>query len=177
MTHKGKVPFAESFDQAQKNTFLRFINPFHPFTEAVTKLFYPSSPSMTEHLKVVDTFAREVTEKRRGELASGMEFRDLLSRFMNAKNNNDEPLSNNEVKLKPTRIACQTRKDWHFFFLAPRHRTQFYYCRQRYYCSSFIMDTLYALDSSPSRTNSSQRSYRKHHGRSITWLACSVWSN
>lgn len=94
---EGKVPFAESFDQAQKNTFLRFINPFWRVSDALFKVLFPTSQSMDDHLKVVDTFAREVAEKRRGELASGMEFRDLLSRFMTAHNNKGEPLNNDEV--------------------------------------------------------------------------------
>ncbi|KAI9499580.1 cytochrome P450 [Zychaea mexicana] len=98
MAQKGKVQFAEAFDDAQKNTFLRFINPAHVVSEALTKLFYPNSNSMKDNLKIVDTFAREVTEKRREELASGKEYRDLLSRFMTAKNMNGQDLSNDELR-------------------------------------------------------------------------------
>ncbi|KAI9320823.1 cytochrome P450 [Dichotomocladium elegans] len=98
LTAKGKVPFAESFDQAQKNTFLRFINPFWRISDALSKIVYPGSPGMAEHLKVVDDFAQKVICDRRVELANGTEFRDLLSRFMNSKNNKGEPLSNEELR-------------------------------------------------------------------------------
>ena len=98
MGTKGKVPFAEAFDDAQKDTFMRFVNPAHVISEAVMKLVYPNSQSMTENLKVVDDFARDVTKKRRKEIAGGQEFRDLLSRFMTAKNKDGQPLSNDEVK-------------------------------------------------------------------------------
>ena len=106
MGTKGKVPFAEAFDDAQKDTFMRFVNPAHVVSEAVMKLFYPNSRSMTENLKVVDDFARDVIEKRRKEIASGQEFRDLLSRFMTAKNKNGQPLSNDEVKIIIIHVYC-----------------------------------------------------------------------
>lgn len=108
---EGKVPFAESFDQAQKNTFLRFINPFWRVSDALSKILFPTSQSMDDHLKVVDTFAREVAEKRRGELASGLEFRDLLSRFMTAHNNKGEPLNNDEVSQSIT-FLCHVLTFW-----------------------------------------------------------------
>lgn len=66
---------------------------------------------MDDHLKVVDTFAREVAEKRRGELASGLEFRDLLSRFMTAHNNKGEPLNNDEVSQSIT-FLCHVLTFW-----------------------------------------------------------------
>ncbi|KAI9244575.1 cytochrome P450 [Phascolomyces articulosus] len=95
---KGKVPFAAAFDEAQKNTFQRFVNPIWPVTERIQKLAMPWKPSMNEHLHVVDSFAREVTEKRREEIARGEEKKDLLSRFMNARNDKGELLNNTELR-------------------------------------------------------------------------------
>ncbi|KAI8366734.1 cytochrome P450 [Radiomyces spectabilis] len=95
---KDKVPFAAAFDEAQKNTFQRFVNPIWPVTERLLSLAMPWKPSMKDHLHVVDTFAREVTEKRRIQLANGEEHKDLLSRFMNARNGQGEPLSNDELR-------------------------------------------------------------------------------
>lgn len=95
---KEKVPFAAAFDEAQKNTFQRFVNPIWPITERIQKLVLPWKPGMNDHLRVVDTFAREVTEKRRKEIANGEEHRDLLSRFMNARNAKGEPLNNDELR-------------------------------------------------------------------------------
>lgn len=95
---KGKVPFAAAFDEAQKNTFQRFVNPVWPITERIQKLLAPWRDGMKDHLQVVDNFAREVTEKRREEMAAGEVKKDLLSRFMQARNANGEPLNNNELR-------------------------------------------------------------------------------
>ncbi|CDH48255.1 cytochrome p450 [Lichtheimia corymbifera JMRC:FSU:9682] len=95
---KGKVPFAAAFDEAQKNTFQRFVNPIWPITERIQKMLAPWRDGMKDHLHVVDSFAREVTEKRREEMAAGEVKKDLLSRFMQARNANGEPLNNNELR-------------------------------------------------------------------------------
>lgn len=95
----GKVPFAAAFDEAQKTTFQRFVNPIWPITERILTLAMPWKTSMNQHLSVVDNFAREVTEKRRIEIASGETgHRDLLSRFMDARNAQGELLNNDELR-------------------------------------------------------------------------------
>ncbi|KAI9275548.1 cytochrome P450 [Phascolomyces articulosus] len=127
---KGKVPFAEAFDDAQKDTFMRFVNPAHLVSEAVMKLFYPNSRSMKENLKVVDEFARDVTEKRRKELAEGQEFSDLLSRFMKAKNIDGKPLSNDELRdivlnfIIAGRDTTAQALSWCFFMLCTHPRVE-----------------------------------------------------
>ncbi|KAI8881812.1 cytochrome P450 [Backusella circina FSU 941] len=98
LTTKGKVPFAAAFDEAQKNTFQRFINPIWMVTEGITNFIMPWKSGMNDHLKVVDGFARNVTEKRRVQLAAGEVHKDLLSRFMNARNNKGELLNDNELR-------------------------------------------------------------------------------
>lgn len=94
----GKVPFAESFDEAQKTTFSRFINPIWPITERLQRFTMPWKPNMNHHLNVVDSFARQVTEKRRQEIANGEVHGDLLSRFMDARNAQGELLNNDELR-------------------------------------------------------------------------------
>ncbi|KAI9259893.1 cytochrome P450 [Sporodiniella umbellata] len=79
---KKKVPFAEAFDEAQKNTFQRFVNPIWPITERLTRIAMPWKTMMVDHLKVVNGFAHDVITKRREEMARGEEHKDLLSRFM-----------------------------------------------------------------------------------------------
>lgn len=93
-----KVPFAESFDEAQKTTFSRFINPIWPITERLQSIVMPWKSSMKHHLHVVDSFARQVTEKRRVEIANGEVHGDLLSRFMDARNAQGELLNNDELR-------------------------------------------------------------------------------
>lgn len=98
LSTKGKVPFAAAFDEAQKNTFLRFVNPIWPATERILSFLMPWKSSMNEHLGVVDTFAREVTEKRRVQIEAGEVHKDLLSRFMDARNHKGNLLSNDELR-------------------------------------------------------------------------------
>lgn len=80
-----KVPFAEAFDEAQKNTFQRFVNPIWPVTERLTRFTMPWKKTMRDHLAVVDGFARGVIHQRREEMARGEVHGDLLSRFMQAQ--------------------------------------------------------------------------------------------
>lgn len=95
---KDKVPFAEAFDEAQRNTFSRFINPLWPITERILSVVQPWKNSMNKNLEIVDTFARSVTEKRRIQLANGEVHKDLLSRFMEARNPQGELLNNDELR-------------------------------------------------------------------------------
>lgn len=99
LTTEGKVPFATSFDEAQKTTFLRFINPIWSITEFfVDSVMAPWKLSTKQHLKVVDTFARDVIKKRRAQLDAGEVHTDLLSRFMDARNHHGEPLNDDELR-------------------------------------------------------------------------------
>ncbi|ORZ03610.1 cytochrome P450 [Syncephalastrum racemosum] len=127
---KDKVPFAAAFDEAQKNTFQRFVNPIWPITEKIQKLAMPWKPGMNDHLNVVDTFAREVTEKRRIEIANGEEHKDLLSRFMNAKNANGQPLNNDELRdivlnfVIAGRDTTAQALSWTFYMLMTHPRVE-----------------------------------------------------
>ncbi|KAI7891571.1 cytochrome P450 [Mucor mucedo] len=96
---KEKVPFAASFDECQLNGFKRFINPVWKLTEPIYTLLHPWKKSVPQHLKTVDEFAYEVIASRRLQLANGeTHHQDLLSRFMNAHNENDELLNDKELR-------------------------------------------------------------------------------
>lgn len=97
LSSKEKVPFAASFDHCQMNSFQRFVNPLWQITEKLHNLMHPWQQSIQDHLNVVDSFANDVIEGRRAQLAKGEVHHDLLSRFMNALNEHGEELSNTEV--------------------------------------------------------------------------------
>ncbi|KAI8344757.1 cytochrome P450 [Chlamydoabsidia padenii] len=98
LTTKGKVPFAESFDELQKNVFDRSINIMEPINRHLQQLFMPWKPTIASHQKVVNDFAASVIHQRRSQLAKGQTHKDLLSRFMETKNEKDEPLSDTELR-------------------------------------------------------------------------------
>ncbi|CDS07716.1 hypothetical protein LRAMOSA01665 [Lichtheimia ramosa] len=98
LSSKEKVPFAASFDHCQMNSFQRFVNPLWQITEKLHNLMHPWQQSIQDHLNVVDSFANDVIEGRRAQLAKGEVHHDLLSRFMNALNEHGEELSNTELR-------------------------------------------------------------------------------
>ncbi|KAF7726669.1 Protein kinase alk2 [Apophysomyces ossiformis] len=96
---KEKIPFAIAFDACQTNSFHRFINPLWRITETADQILRPWKPDIKQHLRKVNAFADEVIENRRGEIAQGKnDHQDLLSRFMNSKNEHGEPLNNKELR-------------------------------------------------------------------------------
>jgi fatty acid omega-hydroxylase len=127
---KGNVPFAESFDEAQRTTFQRFITPGWSITELLTQLSQPWKTSMNGHLRVVDGFARQVTEQRREQLKNGEVHRDLLSRFMNATNAQGEPLTNDELRdivlnfVIAGRDTTAQALSWTFYMLMSHPRVE-----------------------------------------------------
>lgn len=100
LENEGKVPFAESFDALQRNSFEKFINPFINVKLAMDRIFKPNELTPSDHLKVLDTFAQSVIDQRRKAIAAGEEHKDLLSRFMNTTNAINEPLD--DVELRDT---------------------------------------------------------------------------
>jgi fatty acid omega-hydroxylase len=127
---KGVVPFAEAFDSAQRTTFQRFITPVWGVTEFVAQLFQPWKTSMNSHLRVVDDFARNVTEQRREQLKNGEVHKDLLSRFMEASNAQGEPLSNDELRdivlnfVIAGRDTTAQALSWTFYMLMSHPRVE-----------------------------------------------------
>lgn len=84
----------------------------------------PWKKSINQHLKTVDTFAYEVIEGRRQQLARGeTHHKDLLSRFMDAHNEKDELLDNKELRdivlnfIIAGRDTTATALSWTFYML------------------------------------------------------------
>ncbi|KAI8141325.1 cytochrome P450 [Fennellomyces sp. T-0311] len=94
---KEKVPFAASFDICQKVCSDRFADPFTDFYDSL-KIFKPGSMRVKDHIKIIDDFAYSLINERREQLARGEEYKDLLSRFMAARNPQGEPLSDKELR-------------------------------------------------------------------------------
>ncbi|KAI9468452.1 MAG: cytochrome P450, partial [Benjaminiella poitrasii] len=94
---EDKVPFAASFDACQLNSFQRFVNPLWRLTEPIVTLLRPTEKTIAQHLETVDAFANQVIENRRKNLDMNNN-NDLLSRFMNARNERHEPLNNKELR-------------------------------------------------------------------------------
>lgn len=81
------------------NGFQRFVNPLWKITEPIVFGLQPWKKSISQHLETVNKFAYEVIESRRQQLARGeTHHKDLLSRFMEAHNENDELLDNKELR-------------------------------------------------------------------------------
>ncbi|KAF7728512.1 hypothetical protein EC973_005916 [Apophysomyces ossiformis] len=99
LSTKEKIPFAVSFDAAQTSAFYRFANPFWRVAETADRVFRPWNTSLQQHLKVMNSFAVQVIDGRRKDIAEGeKDHKDLLSRFMNTKNEHGEPLNNTELR-------------------------------------------------------------------------------
>ena len=94
---KEKVPFAASFDICQKVCSDRFVNPFTDFFDGL-KVFTPGAMRVKDHIKIIDDFAYTLIKERRRQLARGEEYRDLLSRFMAARNPEGELLNDKELR-------------------------------------------------------------------------------
>ncbi|KAI9491659.1 cytochrome P450 [Zychaea mexicana] len=92
LQQEDKVPFAESFDAILSNSLWRMVSPVWKLSEAIKPILFPWQTSIKDHVKVVDNFAYEVIAKRKKEMAEGQEFTDLLSRFMNIRDETGEPL-------------------------------------------------------------------------------------
>ncbi|KAI9491661.1 cytochrome P450 [Zychaea mexicana] len=98
LQQEDKVPFAESFDAIQFNSSWRMVFPAWRLSESIKPILTPWQTSIKDHVKVVDNFAYEVIATRKKEMAEGQEFKDLLSRFMNTRDETGEAL--NEKSLR-----------------------------------------------------------------------------
>ncbi|OAD71650.1 cytochrome P450 CYP5203 [Phycomyces blakesleeanus NRRL 1555(-)] len=121
---KGEVTFAASFDACQLYSFEKFMNPLIEFTSVIDRILHPRKKTMKQHIATVDQFAADVISKRRTELANGEVHTDLLSRFMSAKNENDEPLNDKELRdvvlnfIIAGRDTTAQALSWTFYCLA-----------------------------------------------------------
>ncbi|KAI9010412.1 cytochrome P450 [Phycomyces nitens] len=121
---KEEVTFAASFDACQHYSFEKFANPFVDYFNAIDKITHPWKKTINQHIKTIDDFASSVISKRRAELALGETHTDLLSRFMNAKNENGESLSDKELRDTVLNFVIAGRDttaqalSWTFYCLA-----------------------------------------------------------
>ncbi|KAI8065270.1 cytochrome P450 [Gongronella butleri] len=130
LTQGNKVPFAASFDELQLLAFEKFVNPLVPVQMAVRRLTHPSEPTVKQHLNTLHEFTSSVIAKRRKDLAEGAQPKDLLSRFMSARNEHDEEL--NDIELKDTilnfiiagRDTTAQALSWTFYCLAQHPRVE-----------------------------------------------------
>ncbi|KAL0080217.1 cytochrome P450 CYP5203 [Phycomyces blakesleeanus] len=95
---KEEVDFAASFDACQLYSLEKFMNPMIEYTAIIDRILHPRKKTIKQHIETIDNFSSAVISKRRTELANGGTPNDLLSRFMGAKNEKDEPLSDKELK-------------------------------------------------------------------------------
>ncbi|OBZ90065.1 hypothetical protein A0J61_01881 [Choanephora cucurbitarum] len=131
ITAKEKVPFAVSFDYLQTIGFMRFVDPLLPLKEKVTRYLLPWKMSTDDHVKVIDTFAEEVIQTRRKEMAEGKTIKkDLLSRFMESRNEKGEALNNAELRdsilnfIIAGRDTTAQALSWLFYNLALQPRIE-----------------------------------------------------
>ncbi|RCH84922.1 hypothetical protein CU097_005150 [Rhizopus azygosporus] len=96
---EGKVEFAESFDFLQRRGAERFVDPMMGVKETIFDFFSRKENTTSYNLKVINTFAQQVIDKRRKEAAADeADRKDLLSRFMNATNEKGELLNDKELR-------------------------------------------------------------------------------
>jgi cytochrome P450 len=100
LQQEEKTPFAASFDAAQANVFERMLIPGWKAREFLSKVLLPWKTSMSYHVNVVDKFARKIVRDRLEETKAPdyVEKGDILSRFIQTTNTDDEPLNETELR-------------------------------------------------------------------------------
>ncbi|KAI7853604.1 cytochrome P450 [Circinella umbellata] len=98
VTHKGIIPFAESFDMCQRHCNDLLLNPFTPIVQVFHTLLHPRTKSINDHYKIVDQFAYDVIAQRRKDIENGQTFNDLLSYFMKAQN--EKQVTVDDIELR-----------------------------------------------------------------------------
>ncbi|KAG2226361.1 hypothetical protein INT45_000529 [Circinella minor] len=98
LTSEEKVPFSTSFDYCQHVAFERIIDPFTDLRDSIKSIFRPNELTHKDHVKVINEFAYSLIDERSEQLKQGHEYNDLLSRFMNALNEDGQPLNKSELR-------------------------------------------------------------------------------
>ncbi|KAI9272728.1 cytochrome P450 [Phascolomyces articulosus] len=98
LTQEGVVPLAESFDTSIDHIVDLYMNPFTPIMDKLHPLLHPHTKSISQHYKELDQFANEVISERRKDIQNGKKFNDLLSQFMDTKNENGEPFTDKDLR-------------------------------------------------------------------------------
>ncbi|KAI8138496.1 cytochrome P450 [Fennellomyces sp. T-0311] len=97
-TNTHAVPFVTSFDVCQSNCFKRLHAPTTRLWEALQPITSPRSIPIEHHYRVVEDFAYSIIRERRDQLSEGKVFDDLLSRFMETRNQNGDLLSDRDLR-------------------------------------------------------------------------------
>ncbi|RUP11883.1 cytochrome P450 [Jimgerdemannia flammicorona] len=97
LKQKEKLPFAIAFDAAQTQIAQRHIFPFWQTAELANRIFRPWRSTMDDYVKVVNNFAHEVVEQRRND-PDKEKRSDLLSRFMNTRDENGNILNDTQLR-------------------------------------------------------------------------------
>ncbi|KAG0174539.1 hypothetical protein DFQ28_005874 [Apophysomyces sp. BC1034] len=122
-----KVPFAVAFDALQLNSVARALNPLWRWTE---KMSWGKEPTVQDHFRTVNEFATNIIKQRRQRNEQGEEYCDLLSRFMQARNENKEPLDDDELRdvilnfIIAGRDTTAQALSWTFYNLALHPRIE-----------------------------------------------------
>lgn len=92
--HAPENPFARAFDQANEATTYRFVNPFWK----LTTYLLPSEYKLRKSCKVLHDFSFQIIKERREFLANGGEANDVLSRFIQMKDDDGKPFSDTYLR-------------------------------------------------------------------------------
>lgn len=95
---EAKLPFAESFDEAQFMSSRRMMLPFWEVRQTMSRIFTPWKTPMSYHIKVVNDYAKDIVTKRRAEVEAGVERHDLLARFLGTEDENGDHLSDKQLR-------------------------------------------------------------------------------
>lgn len=95
---KNKIPFAEAFDESQRNIFKRFVNPFWPITEKLISILMPWRKNMNTNIKIINDFVYKIINQRRNQLTKGEIHKDLLTRFIGLSNAYEKSYSDKELR-------------------------------------------------------------------------------
>jgi cytochrome P450 len=72
--------------------------PYWRAREGLTKILMPWKDSMDDYIKVVDAYAADMIGKRRREVEAGEEHNDLLSRFLRTRDDQGNPLNDQQLR-------------------------------------------------------------------------------
>lgn len=124
--NKEALDFCTSFDYVQAETSVRFL--LHPWWR-----WLPHS-SFNSHIKNVDTFMKNIVDKRKKEVEEGMDIserHDLLSKFLLSKDENGNPafddkylldvLKNFLIAGRDTTALCLT---WTFYLISQHPKVE-----------------------------------------------------
>jgi len=121
---KEPVPFAVAFDRLQNRMFYRFTNPFWKLAELI------APGTKHEDLKTMNSFGEKLVRERRAESAEMLKSRsDLLSLFMNAKNEHGVPYTDKELTEHVMNFIIAGRDttaqslSWSFYYLFKNPKT------------------------------------------------------